>query len=142
MPTFFIRCIPPSTTAQGKRAARTATGIRFFKSSKQASDEATWEALLAPHQPAEPLLGPLELTIALYYPYLGKHTARKSESDRSDYIPNVSKPDLDNVAKALIDILVRLRYMVDDKQIYKLRLEKWHVPPGEVGIAFDLDGVK
>lgn len=132
---IFLPIVPPPTTSQMKRAARTKQGIRFFKSKEQQDSEHSWASVLLPHQPPTPLDGPLEVSIALFYPYTKGDTQRVRDRDRKDHIPHTSKPDLDNVVKALTDQLVRLKFIVDDSRIYDLRVRKFRAPMEDVGVS-------
>lgn len=135
---LFLHMVPPTTTSQMKRAARTRNGIRFFKSEQQKNAEASWQAALAPHQPAEPVAGPVELRIALFYPYNKADTQRKADRDRVDVIPHTAKPDLDNVAKQLIDTLVQLRFIEDDAKVVDLHLSKHRACEADIGVAIQI----
>lgn len=73
------------------------------------------------------MIGALSVSIVLSWPF------RKSDRDskRMDLKPHTSRPDLDNLAKGLIDRLVALRFMEDDGQIAQLTLSKfWSSNPG------------
>ena len=74
-----------------------------------------------PYQPARPLTGPVSLKLAFVWPY------RKSEpkKNRIGLIPKTTKPDWDNLAKTLQDVLTRLRFWEDDAQVYSASVDKW-----------------
>ena len=56
------------------------------------------------------------------YPIKAKH---------QDGEPYTNKPDVDNLCKALFDIMTKLHYWGDDKQIYSAVVEKyWADVPG------------
>lgn len=129
---FFIPCIPPTTTmagGSGRRSYLRPDGkIGTFKSAKAREAEDTWIGLFLPHQPAHAYKAPCAVKIALAYPW------RKSEPKwrlAQAKAPHTSKPDLDNLAKTLLDVLVKLRYIEDDAGVYKLELSKcWSDQPG------------
>lgn len=56
-----------------------------------------------------------------------------SKKRRQDPEPKTTKPDLDNVGKAILDALNEIAYN-DDGQVYRLTVEKWYVGP------YDLTG--
>lgn len=128
--TFTIRCVPPSVTAQKKRLAIIGGKPRFFHGAKMREQERTWASLLLPHVPTEPVLGPIELKATLVYPHL-KGTPKR---DVHLVIPKASKPDADNAAKHLTDLLVTMRFIGDDAKIARLIVEKFHGPEATVGI--------
>lgn len=136
MIAFSIRCVPPSITSQQKRAARTAVGIRFFKSSRQAAAESDLISLLRPHAPAVPLVGALAVRVELRWPY--RKTERVGNVRAGLDLPHTGKPDLDNAVKALLDCMTRLAFWSDDSQVAALTITKhWSAAPG---IAIKIEG--
>jgi Holliday junction resolvase RusA-like endonuclease len=131
---IFLRCVPPSVTAQQKRVRVVAGRPVFFHGAKMRAAAADWAALLRPYQPATPMDGPLALAIRLTYP----HLKRTSQARQREVTPKVSKPDAGNAAKHLEDVLTRLRFIVDDALIARLLVEKMHGPPDLVGIRIHL----
>jgi Holliday junction resolvase RusA-like endonuclease len=134
-----LRCVPPSVTAQQKRVRivrrRGRMVPQFFHGLRMQREGVTWAALLAPHVPAEPLDGPLALSIRLVYPHLQATPKR----DVGRLLPKISKPDAGNAAKHLEDLLTRMRFLVDDARIVQLTVSKWHGPAADVGIRIELE---
>ena len=129
MIAFSIRCVPPSTTSQQKRAARTPAGIRFFKSRQQTAAESDLISLLRPHAPTMALNGPLAVRIDLRWPY--RKSERVGNVRAGHDIPHTGKPDLDNAVKALLDCMTRLAFWSDDSQVSQLGITKaWSAAPG------------
>lgn len=127
-----LRCVPPSVTAQQKRHNR-ATGA-YFHDARMKREEWTWAALLRPHVPPAPLLGPIALSVRLVYPHLKSAPVRTLGM----VIPKVSKPDADNAAKHVIDLLASMRFISDDVQVASLLVEKYHGPEAHVGIYLEI----
>jgi len=125
---FVIRVTPPSTTAQQKRMNR-KTGA-FFQPEKMKREEQTWAAVLWPHKPAGPITGAVEMVVVFVYPHLKGTNLR----DRCYLLPKETRPDCDNAAKHLIDLLSRMRFIEDDAKIARLVVEKYHGPEAQVGI--------
>ena len=126
---FRLNCTP---TAQARaRHGRTKTGLHVtFKSQRQQDNERTLEALLAPHAPKSPLHGPLVLEFVAALP-VGKSDSKKlRESKLCGFSPPTKKPDLDNVAKQLLDACTRLHFWNDDTQIVCLRCDKIYAERG------------
>lgn len=121
---FFLACVPPKGNAQQKGAfvLPGGKGIRFFKKKAVVAAEQTWHALLYPHRPESPFTGPVSLCIGFLYPW------RKGEKKGTirDYsmMPIETRPDVENVAKGLIDVMTTLRFFHDDSQIAALTLTK------------------
>ena len=119
---FRIDIHPPRTTAQGKRAVNLpGKGIRFFKTRQQSAAETTYAALVYPHRPSEPMQGPIGIRIRFVMPW------RKSEPKRNrahGWRWHTTRPDVDNMAKALIDVMGQCGFWGDDSQLASICLEK------------------
>ena len=106
MTTFFMPMIPPTSTHQQQGHTVDKHGVHHFY--KRNNGEA--EAKLAAH------------LMKWCYPRKAKH---------QDGEPYTNKPDVDNLCKALFDIMTKLHYWGDDKQIYSAVVEKyWADVPG------------
>jgi Holliday junction resolvase RusA-like endonuclease len=71
------------------------------------------------------LEGAIEATIIGYFPIPKSTSKKKAEMMRNHEIPYTNKIDTDNLAKVILDSLNNIAYD-DDKQIYKLSVEKWY----------------
>jgi Holliday junction resolvase RusA-like endonuclease len=89
-------------------------------------------ALLLPHRPAEPFTGPLRVEIRWRFPY--RKTERGGVIKRGWAIPHDTRPDLDNLAKGLLDAMTRLQFWRDDAQIYSLELNKNRGPEPQIKV--------
>lgn len=119
---FFACFEPPTVTDQEKRlAVHNGKPIRYADA--RVSDAiAKLTAHLAPHRPDEPLTGPLSLQVKWLFSPRGKHV----HGDWRD-----TKPDTDNLDKALRDVMTRLGFWQDDAQVVQAITEKvWWNPPG------------
>lgn len=135
MISLSIRCVPPSITAQKKRVhvIQGKDGKHrpvFFHGAKMKAEEQTWTSLLSPHVPEAPLDGPLILHVRMVWP----HLKATRQADRERLIPKVSKPDCSNVSKHLEDLLVKLRFIVNDAHVARHVVEKFHGPEAQIGI--------
>lgn len=131
---FHLPITPPKCTSQTKRLAMIGGKPRFFakKSHKDAEDDLL--SLCMPYAPAEPLQGPLKLTVRFVFPW------RKSESKRRRamaILPNDCRPDADNMIKLVGDVLTKLRFYNDDGQVSDLRVSKFW--GDHVGISVEID---
>lgn len=71
------------------------------------------------------LTGDLKVRIDFYMPIpKSMSKADKQKAIEEELLPS-KKPDIDNLAKAVLDALNEVAYW-DDKQIVKLRLNKWY----------------
>ena len=109
------------------RARSTAIGghARTYKHSKQKSAESRLLAFAAEHRPAEPLDGPLEVTVDAYLPIPTSMTKLKRAMALSGELRPTKKPDIDNVSKHLLDCFNGI-FWTDDKNIVGLMVRKFY----------------
>lgn len=132
---IYLKCVPPSVTAQQKRATFVGGKPVFWHDKRMQREVVTWTTLLHPYQIASPLDTPLTMTVCLVWP----HTKATPKRDRARYLPKVTKPDVDDVAKHLIDQFAKLRFITDDAIITRVVIEKWRGPEASVGIRIRLE---
>lgn len=82
------------------------------------------EAIAAGFAPVD---GPLRVTIDAFWPMRGQ--PRKTKPRRQE--PKTTKPDGDNVAKAILDGLEGVCFL-NDAAVVDLRVRKWHAAQGEM----------
>lgn len=119
MITFELPIIP---TAQ-QRARHTRTG-RAYKSSTQEENEQALEAMLMPYRPDWPLKGPVRLVFTAYMPIPASASKKNREAMLEGKIGHTKKPDVDNLAKQLLDAMSRLWFWEDDRQVVELIARK------------------
>lgn len=114
---------PDTATAQekGVKIRRSRTGRyypQFYEKTPVRNAKEYLASFLRFHKPDEPIDGPIE--VAIYY-YFGRGSKPKK------YIgaPKATKPDLDNMAKSLLDVMTALEFWHDDGQIARLKIEKY-----------------
>ena len=130
MKTAFIPGPPPTVTQQMKGVnCRPAGGgmVPFFYK-KKAYREAE-SHILAHLQRGTPFAGPVGVRIAFQWPW------RKSEPKKNRALgwkPKDTKPDLDNSAKLVLDMMQKQQFGIsDDAQIAELTVVKtWGDDPG------------
>lgn len=82
-------------------------------------------------RPVAPLETPLEVAIGFFLPR-PKSKCRRADPDGP--VPCTSKPDCDNLAKAVLDALMQDGWCRDDSQVVRLVVEKnWHAKDGRPG---------
>ena len=72
----------------------------------------------------EVLEGPVSIRIVCWFERPKSHSKKRRQKPE----PKTTKPDLDNVGKAILDALNEIAYN-DDGQVYRLTVEKWYVGP-------------
>lgn len=125
MTKFFIKCIPPKSTAQASlRIMKRKDGTQFvgkFAKSKGKKTQNELMTLLGEFVPPAPLEGALRVSVEWTYPW------RKAESKKNraiGYLSCTTRPDVDNLCKLLFDCMTRLGYWGDDSLIADLRFRK------------------
>ena len=84
-----------------------------------------WKFLLAsainPLVPREPLAGPVSIHLSFYFKRPAKLMTKKA---REDEFPYVIKPDADNLAKAVKDVMTQCGVYKDDSQVWHMGVTK------------------
>lgn len=129
MINFHLDCVPPTTTHQRKRIVRVKKWSKLADTPELEAAKDMLDSLLLPHQPPEPIAGPVWLELEFTWPWLRSHGKRLRASRPS--VPHTSKPDCSNLAKTLEDRLVALRFIEDDRKVTQLLVSKrWGNHPG------------
>ncbi len=119
---FFMPMIPPTSTKQTRGIRHGKDGKVQFYSRNDGDTEEKLKAHLAQHVPPEPFTGAVKIVCKWCFPIKGKHV---------DGEPYINKPDVDNLCKSMYDIMTKLGFWRDDKQIYSSVTEKfWADVPG------------
>lgn len=128
MIALWLPCVPPTTTHQAKRIVRVRRFATLADKPELRAAKDMLDALLLPHQPAAPLVGPYRLTLRFVYPWRkGESKARRMAGSQ----PHTSRPDASNLAKTLEDRLVALRFIEDDNAAWQLLvIKEWGNEPG------------
>lgn len=113
--SFFVPIIPRGQA----RVRHTVRGSRpvAYKSKDQQADERTLEALMMPHVPDVPLSGMLSLSLVITMPIPASFSKPKTALALHRSLRPTTKPDLSNVLKHVEDVMQRMRFFEDDKQI-------------------------
>ena len=84
--------------------------------------EGAWESHLGRHAPEKPFSGPVAVSLAICRPTGGGHAQGE---------PCTAKPDLDNWAKTILDVMKQVGFFLDDALVCDLHLAKaWSDPQG------------
>ena len=120
MITIFIPGEPPRTTAQQKGQNR-KTG-QYYKPAELKDAEQKYMAYAAQARPEQPLDGPIRLSALFVFDGHGRH---------KDGEWKITKPDTDNMIKALKDALTRVGFWRDDAQVVcETTMKVWGSQPG------------
>jgi Holliday junction resolvase RusA-like endonuclease len=72
----------------------------------------------------EVLEGPVSIRVVCLFDRPKSHSKKRRQYTE----PKTTKPDLDNIGKAILDALNEIAYN-DDGQVFMLTVEKWYVGP-------------
>jgi len=112
---------PPTRTAQQKGLKVVNGHPMFFEKKvvRDAKTELMWK--LKPYVPSKPMEGPLSITISWAFEL---KSCKKPQW-------KITRPDLDNLEKGLLDVLGKMGFFKDDAQIVEKYTNKWAVPVGQ-----------
>ena len=129
---FFMPMIPPTVTFQSKELAVVKGRPVIHDSSQLHAMKAKLRGHLAKHVPDVPIQGPVRIMVKWCYPVTGKHV---------DGEWKITKPDTDNLQKALLDSMTKLGFWKDDAQVCSQIVEKfWSDVPGIFVYITQLEG--
>lgn len=117
----------PRGTAQQKRF-NSRTG-HFYKDAKLSVLEQTFAYALRPHRPKTPSEQPIRLNLWFVFSI--------SSPKRLWGTWKVTKPDVDNYAKAFIDQMVKTGFFTDDSIIVDLRIRKTYGEKASVFVQWE-----
>ena len=133
---FHIPINPPKTTSQTKRLVMIGGRPRFFHKKEHQQAEGDLLTLMSAYAPPEPLTGPLALRIDFVFPWRKSETKKRLALGKC---PNDTRPDCDNIAKLVGDVLTKLRFYNDDGQVADSHVTKaWG---DKVGITVFLSSI-
>lgn len=119
---FFMPMKPPTTTAQQHQVSVVNGKPVFFDPPELKVAKAKLRDNLIPHVPDKPYDGALRLVVKWCFPITGKHY---------DGEYKYTKPDTDDLNKALKDIMEDLKFYVNDSRVASEVIEKfWAKIPG------------
>lgn len=128
--SFFVpwRVQPKQADRQQIRTRKDGSRyIHHYQSPKVTQNARDISSFVGEFVPSRPLEGPLQVLYAVTYPW------RKSEAKKNMAapLPKDTKPDVDQLAKQLSDVLEHAGFFANDSQIAELHVSKcWGDNPG------------
>lgn len=126
---IFIPGEPYRATAQEARIAKHGSHAWRYDTPELKRVRLSLTEELDPYAPAEPMTGPLCMTVTYRY---GTHS--KSRLDQW----KVTKPDTDNLVKMLKDVMTECGFWLDDAQVCLETVGKWWTTPDAAGILIEI----
>lgn len=119
----FIDCRPPTATAQHKGArilrkkgTRKHTLV-FFESGDVEEARIKLTEHFTRHAPPAPLAGPLKLTVTWTFYWNQVEEKRRRKGQLPAWVPKITRPDGDNLAKMVKDVMTKLGFWKDDAHV-------------------------
>lgn len=101
--------VPPSVTHQSKKIVRVGNHCKLANTKQLNAVIDSYTALLRPYVPEKPMKGPININMWFTYPLTKKRKAGN--------LFKTTKPDWDNLAKTLQDVMTKLGFWYDDSQV-------------------------
>lgn len=129
---IVIPCAPPKTTAQEHKITVVNGKPRFYDPPKLKAVKEMYMNELSQYAPDEPISGPVALTVSWVYKANSRHGHAELKT---------TKPDTDNMMKALKDCMTKCGYWKDDAQVAIERSVKFYAEDFE-GIIIEYNEVE
>ena len=115
--------VPGKITGKGRPRVNTQTAIAYTPTKTKEYEELVKQYFIIKYRGINPLEGRIAITIKAYFT-IPKNTKKSQiEEMLKSNISPTKKPDIDNIAKIILDSLNKLAFK-DDNQITKLNIEK------------------
>lgn len=142
MHKYILPIEPPPTHQAALRILKTRDGRQFIgkmakSSAKKWSVAAT--LMMQSHfniKQAQMIDSPCIVSISFYYPHT-KDSEKFCKRTNQSFIAKGTRPDLDNLAKSVLDAMVDAGILKDDGLIVELGLAKYYA--NETKVVIDLD---
>lgn len=113
-------------TAQQKGAFVSGKRVMFYTKATVKAEHTRLYSACYPHRPAKPIEGPIYLEVAYVFPMTKAEIKQHWEFiDVVNFVIwKLTRPDVDNCAKLMLDVLTDANFYHDDSQISDLILRK------------------
>lgn len=131
---FRVDCDPPTSLHHQKKILRRGNRLTLCDTPELIRTKQYLAILFRPHRPKVPLTGPLRLSINIHFAWLKGHT-KTQKAALIQHKP--TRPDCSNLAKTIEDALANLGFFIDDSQVCRLEVQKYHGP--NPGITIEIE---
>lgn len=115
---------PAKTTAQQKGIRVVGKFAMHYKKARVVAEESRLARAMLPHRIPEPIEGAAKVTIGFYFPFTKAEAKKHRDQGVTFCVPKTVKPDVDNCAKTVLDMLTKSGFFFDDAQVTDLVLFK------------------
>lgn len=128
--------VPGKIIGKGRPRVNTTTAIAYTPTRTREYEELVKQYFIMKYRGIKPLEGRLNIEIIAYFG-ISKNANKKEKSQMiENSISPCKKPDIDNIAKIILDSLNKLAFN-DDNQITKLSVEKVYSEEEKVYIKIE-----
>lgn len=107
---------PKQSMRIGMRGSRPCS----FQDPKVIRNADALAALMLPHRPESPLVGPIKESVRFVYPWLKKHPNKV----RAGFLEKDTRPDIEQLLKQLNDVMERMGFFDNDAQVAVVEASK------------------
>ena len=115
--------VPGKITGKGRPRVNTITAIAYTPAKTKEYEELIKQYFIIKYRGVKPLDGRISVTIKANFCIPKTMNKSQKEEIKNGNISPTKKPDIDNIAKIVLDALNKLAFN-DDNQITKLNIEK------------------
>ena len=128
--------VPGKITGKGRPRVNTITCTAYTPTKTKEYEDLVKQYFIIKYRGAKPLEGRISINIKVYFA-IPKNTSKvQKESMLKGVVSPVKKPDIDNIAKIILDALNKLAFE-DDNQITKLCIEKIYSEEEKVNVVIE-----
>ncbi len=128
--------VPGKITGKGRPRVNTTTAIAYTPTKTKEYEELVKQYFIIKNRGVKPLEGRISVTIKAYFGIPKNASKKQREEMLNNNISPVKKPDIDNIAKIILDALYKLAFN-DDNQIIKLSIEKVYSEEEKVSVLIE-----
>lgn len=128
--------VPGKVKGKGRPRINTTTAIAYTPTKTKEYEELIKQYFILKYRKINPLENRIKVTIQAYFSIPQNTNKTQKEEMLKGNISPTKKPDIDNIAKIVLDALNKLAFK-DDNQITKLNLEKIYSEEEKVFIKIE-----
>lgn len=128
--------IPGKITGKGRPRVNTNTAIAYTPAKTKEYEELVKQYFILKYRKTQPLEGRLAVTVKAFFGIPKSTSKANREEMLQGSMSPVKKPDIDNIAKIIIDALNKLAFQ-DDNQITRLVVEKEYAEEEKVHVKIE-----
>ena len=128
--------IPGKITGKGRPRVNTITCTAYTPTKTKEYEDLVKQYFIIKYRSAKPLEGRICVSIKAYFA-IPKNTSKAQKQEMLEgKLSPVKKPDIDNIAKIILDSLNKLAFK-DDNQITKMCIEKIYSEEEKVSVLIE-----